>query len=394
MTTPVPSAEQLRIAVVGVRGIPGNYSGIESAVNELSPRLVDKGHKVTVFCMKSRYDRRPATHLGARLVYLPGVRSKHFEMFVHAGLGSMATLVDDYDVVHFHACGPALFAILPRMAGRASVCTLHGLDWQAPKWKSMAKNALKAGEWSACKLASRTIAVSRTQQEYLQAKYGTEVDFIPNGLPHAHHRKAGEFCEKHDLEHGEFILFVGRMTPGKNVHHLIEAFKAVDTKKKLVIAGGFSYTDSYERQIRALANNDPRIVFTGPVYGEELQELFSNAFLLVLPSLHEGMPIVVLESFAYAVPVLVSDIPENLDVVADSGRVFGLTFAVGSVEALADKLRYALRSPELMRAYADAGKKMAERRFSWDSIADRTIGVYREALSMRKGLRPEHRGEI
>src|SRR5690242_18914209 len=138
----MPHNQPFRIAMVGLRGVPANYGGIERAVEELGTRLVQAGHHVSVFCMGARYDERPATFRGMCLRYLPTLPGKHLEMLVHAALGSVSAMFDEFDIVHFHACGPALFACLPRLVGKAVVCTLHGQDWRAPKWSRYARTAL------------------------------------------------------------------------------------------------------------------------------------------------------------------------------------------------------------------------------------------------------------
>ena len=370
----------LRIAMVGLRGVPANYGGIERAVEEIGKRLVDVGHEVEVFCMSSHYASRPARWHGMRLRFLPSVRGKHLEMLAHAALGSAIAASEHFDVVHIHACGPALFALLPRLGGKPVVCTLHGQDWRAPKWGRSARASLKFGEAAACRWATRTTAVSRTYAQYLHDKYGVQVSYIPNGVDQLELRPLNRARSLFGLEPREYVVFVGRLTPGKNVHQLIEAFAAVDTKKKLVIVGGESNANGYTDFLRTLAARDPRVVLTGPLEGELLSEIFNNAFLFAFPTEHEGMPVALLEAMAYGVPTLVSDIPENIEVIEDGRSRCALTCEVGSVDALAAGLREALSAPEQLRELADRAHRLVGQ-FTWERTAALMLDVYDEVLS-------------
>ena len=320
----------LRIAMVGSRGVPAAYSGIERAIEEIGQRLVALGHEVTVFCMAARYDKRPATYRGMTLRYLPSIAGKHAEMLVHAALSSVVSTIGNYDVVHFHACGPALFAGIPRLSGKVTIATLHGRDWSASKWGRIASFGLRLGEWSACHLASKATCVSMASKADLKHRLGRDVECVPNGVLPASRRPLGEVAERFGLVPQGYITFVGRLTRNKNVHHLVEAFRGIETTKKLLILGGDTADPTYVRHLRSLAAGDDRIVFTGLVLGDTLVELCSNAYLFCLPTAHEGMSIALLESLAYGVPVLVSNIPANLEVIDGAGERCGLTFAVGS----------------------------------------------------------------
>jgi glycosyltransferase involved in cell wall biosynthesis len=315
------------------------------------------------------------------LRYLPAVRGKHLEMLAHAALGSsIAACSTGLDIVHVHACGPALFAWLPRLTGKAVVCTLHGQDWRAPKWSYFARAGLKAGERAACALATKTIVVSETYREHLRREYGADPVHIPNGVSLTKPLPLAAARVQFGLETNEYLVSVGRLTPGKNTHQLIEAFRSLPTSKRLVIVGGDANTGDYVAHLKSLAGSDGRIIFTGPLSGDLLTEVFSNAYMFVFPTEHEGMPVALLEALAYGVPALVSDIAPNLEVIRSGAGTCGLTFRTGSVVDLASAIARALDSPEEIARFRADGPALVERRYDWGSIAGRTLQVYLEAL--------------
>ena len=339
--------------MVGLRGVPSSYSGIERMVEELGKRLVEADHEVTIFCMRGRYKERPPAYGGMTLRYLPSLPGKHLEMLSHAAISTLAATFGTFDIVHFHACGPSLFAGVPRLLGKLTVVTLHGPDWKHTKWNRVASAVLRLGEWSACRLANRTISVSMAQRRNLKLRLGAEVDYIANAVPQLQYRPSNDAKAEYGLSSQNYIIFVGRLTSIKNVHHLVEAFRGLETDKKLVLVGGHSSDAAYADHIRMLAEADPRIIFTGEIFEKEiLATLYSNAYLFCLPSASEGQSVALLEAMSYGTPVLVSDIDANLEVITGKEGICGLTFPVGSAEKLRVRLHDALGMADNRRSAA------------------------------------------
>ena len=221
-------------------------------------------------------------------------------------------------MVHIHAEGPAFFTWLPKMFGKRVVVTVHGIDWQREKWQSgFGSKFIHQGEKNAVKYADEVIVLSKGVQDYFMETYGRETHFIPNGVNRPQIREAKLIRDNFGLEKDSYILFLGRLVPEKGIRYLVEAFKNVETDKKLVIAGGSSDTDSFMEELKELAKGDDRILFTGFVQGAMLDELYSNAYIYTLPSDLEGMPLSLLEAMSYGNCCLVSDIPECTEVVED-----------------------------------------------------------------------------
>jgi glycosyltransferase involved in cell wall biosynthesis len=368
----------LRIAVVGSRGVPAAYSGVERAVEELGARLTAAGHEVTVFCMAGRYAERPRTYRGMRLRYVPTLSGKHAEMLTHAAISSLAAALGQFDLVHFHACGPSLFCALPRLFGKSTIATLHGVDWRQQKWGRFAAAVLRLGEWSACRAANTVISVSAAGRDELRNRHGVPALCVSNAIACPGRRDPSAIVERWGLARGGYALFVGRLTAVKNLDLLIEAFREIATDKKLVIVGGEAGDPGHVSRLHAMAGSDRRIVFTGPVYDDTLAELYSNAALFCLPSASEGLSLALLEAMAYGLPSLVSAIPGNLELIEHGGRLHGISFPSGNLGALRAALAEALASPEALAELGESARNVVETHYSWDRAAEEMEGIYCE----------------
>ena len=279
-----------------------------------------------------------------------------------------------YDVVHIHAEGPAFFCWLPKLFHKRVIVTVHGIDWQREKWKSgFDSKFIHKGEKNAVKYADEIIVLSKGVQDYFEKIYGRKTVFIPNGVSNHIERKPQIIKNKFGLDKDEYILFLGRLVPEKGIKYLIEAFKQVDTEKKLVIAGGSSDTSEFENEMKEIAKEDKRILFTGFVQGQELEELYSNAYVYALPSDLEGMPLSLLEAMSYGNCCLVSDIPECAEVVEDKA----LIFKKADVKDLQSKLQDACDHSEKVDAHKKQAADFICSKYNWDEIVQATLKLYR-----------------
>ena len=289
--------EKLSIAMFGQKRIPSREGGVEIVVEELCTRMVAQGHNVTCYnrgghhVSGSEYDsKRLKEYKGIKLKTVPTIEKKGLAAVSSSFFAALCCAFGKYDIVHIHAEGPAFFAWLPKMFGKKVIVTIHGLDWQREKWKSgFGSKFIHQGEKNAVKYADEIIVLSKGVQDYFEKTYGRKTVFIPNGVSNHIEREPQIIKNKFGLGKDEYILFLGRLVPEKGIKYLIEAFKQVDTEKKLVIAGGSSDTSEFENEMKELAKEDKRILFTGFVQGQELEELYSNAYVYVLPSDLEGM---------------------------------------------------------------------------------------------------------
>ncbi len=372
----VPAAalqkQMLRVAFIGGRGLISKYSGIETYYEEVGKRLTAMGHQVTVYC-RTYFTPPGKEHNGIQVVRLPTIRSKHLETLVHTFLSTLHVLVRPCDVVHYHALGPALFSFIPRLAGKKTVVTVQGLDWQRKKWGRIASAVLRLGERAAVGLPTHTMVVSQALQTHYRARYGAETSYVPNGGVLREQRLPDKILDW-GLEPGRYILFLGRFSPEKGCHLLVEAYKKLDTDVKLVMAGASSYCDDYSRRLRTHAND--RIKILDWVSGEALDELLTNAMIFVLPSDLEGLSLALLDAMGAGLCVLSSDVPENREAVEDSG----FTFRRGDVADLADRLRFLIANPAVREAAGQAAKCRIREHYQWTQIAAEVERVYFQML--------------
>ncbi len=367
----------VRVAFIGGRGVVSKYSGIESYYEQAGHELARLGHEVTVYC-RSYFTPPINTHNGMRVRRLPTIRSKHLETVVHTLLSTAHAMASDYDVIHYHCLGPALFSFLPRLAGKKTVVTVQGLDWQRGKWGRIASRVLRWGEAAAVSSPDATMVVSRTLQQHYRQRYKRDTIYVPNGAKLAPQRLPRKLIEW-DLLADKYVLYLGRFSPEKNCHLLIEAFESLHTGMKLVLAGGSSHSDAYAEGLRR--HESDRIRFLPWVSGSDLEELLSNAALFVLPSEIEGLSLALLDAMAAGVCVLTSDIPENNEVVEGAG----FTFHRGDQADLERMLDLLIRNPELRRQSAARERERIQGQYLWPEIARSIENAYYNVLGWTAG---------
>jgi glycosyltransferase involved in cell wall biosynthesis len=377
----------LKIAMIGQRGVPASFGGVERHVEELGARLAEQGHEVVVFCRHGYSEDEPTTYRGMELVHVRTVDSKHLESIVASATSTLGTIGRDFDVVHFHAVGPGLFAPFVRLLTRARVVqTIHGLDGERAKWGRLASVLLRFGTWLSAKVPHATIVVSKALQEAYRERYGSETVYIANGTPEAEPREASAITERWGLTKGSYVVAVGRLVPEKAPEQLLAAFADVPGEVRLVLAGGSSHTDEYVADLEARAAADPRVIMAGYVYGTVLEELYANAAVFVLPSLLEGLPLTLLEAASYGCSIVASDIPPHLEVIGASGPG-ARVFPAGDVHQLTKAITEALQAPpDEERAGAVALSERVRRTYSWDTAAADTDAVYRQVQGRRSVL--------
>ena len=374
-----PNRKLLNIAMLGHKRIPSREGGIEIVVEELSTRMVKLGHQVTCY-------NRNGHHVsgfefdGKCLNEYKGVQLKSVRTIDKKGLAAMTaslsaavkTAFGKYDIVHFHAEGPCAMLWLPKLFGKRCIATVHGIDWQRAKWGGFDSKYIKFGEKVAVKYADEIIVLSKGIQKYFKDTYGRETVFIPNGVDRAEVREPQLIKDVFGLDKNSYILFLGRIVPEKGIAYLIEAFKKLKTDKKLVIAGGSSDTDAFMQEIKRMARGNDRIIFTGFVQGQLLEELYSNNFVYVLPSDLEGMPLSLLEAMSYGSCCVVSDIAECVEVVEDKAVIFHK----GSVEELRNTLQELINNEGRVNEYKSSASDFICSKYNWDNVVDKTIELY------------------
>ena len=372
------SSKKMAIAMFGQKRL-SREGGIEIVVKELCTRMAKNGYTVTCYNRSghhvsgAEYDKK-TEYEGINQKCVPTIEKKGLAAVSSSFFAALYSAFGKYNVVHIHAEGPAFFSWLPKLLGKRVIVTVHGLDWQREKWKSgFGSKFIKQGEKNAVKYADEIIVLSKGVHDYFRNQYGRETRFIPNGVNRPEIRKAELITDKFGLTKDSYILFLGRLVPEKGIRYLIEAFKNVKTEKKLVIAGGSSDTDSFMKELKELAKDDKRIIFTGFVQGQMLEELYSNAYIYTLPSDLEGMPLSLLEAMSYGNCCLVSDIQECTEVVEDKA----LIFKKSNVQDLQNKLQEACdRAEKIMELKQQAADYICKK-YNWDDVVEETLKLYK-----------------
>jgi glycosyltransferase involved in cell wall biosynthesis len=372
-----------RIAFIGQRGVPATIGGIEHHVEEIGSRLVDRGHDVTIYARANYTASRITEYRGMRVRYIPTAPTKHLEALVHSGFSTGVAMLpggDRADILHYHAIGPSVFTPIPRaLTRRGVVLTIHGLDYERDKWGLGARTALKTAGWISARVPHAIITVSKNLAAFYLQRYGRVAHYIPNGVAPPVCHTPHLITERFGLQGGDYVLFLGRLVPEKAPDLLVRAFRNVDTTARLVIAGGSSFTDQYVHELEVLAARDPRVLLVGPVHGELLQELYTNAAMFVLPSRLEGLALTLLEAASYRLPLVVSDIPPNREVIGEDGPG-GRMFASGDERGLTAALAVTLADLSTARAGA---KRLGDRvvgEYDWDAATTATEVVYEQVL--------------
>ena len=372
------SSKKMAIAMFGQKRL-SREGGIEIVVKELCTRMAKNGYTVTCYNRSghhvsgAEYDKK-TEYEGINQKCVPTIEKKGLAAVSSSFFAALYSAFGKYNVVHIHAEGPAFFSWLPKLLGKRVIVTVHGLDWQREKWKSgFGSKFIKQGEKNAVKYADEIIVLSKGVHDYFRNQYGRETRFIPNGVNRPEIRKAELITDRFGLTKDSYILFLGRLVPEKGIRYLIEAFKNVKTDKKLVIAGGSSDTDSFMKELKELAKDDKRIIFTGFVQGQMLEELYSNAYIYTLPSDLEGMPLSLLEAMSYGNCCLVSDIQECTEVVEDKA----LIFKKSNVQDLQNKLQEACDRAEKVMELKQQAADYICKKYNWDDVVEETLKLYK-----------------
>lgn len=365
----------MKIAMIGHKRIPSREGGVEQVVEALAVRMAIAGHKVYAYNRRASHKAKRKSYKGVQLITVPTIEKKSLNAIIYAFFATVHALFCHYDVIHFHAEGPCAFIWLPKLFGIRTVATIHGLDWQRAKWGGFATRFLKYAEKTAAKYADEIIVLSPQVAEYFEKTYHRKTICIPNGVDAAQPMPPKVITQKYGLQGQDYLLFLARIVPEKGLHYLIEAYKRTDCPYKLVIAGGSSHTNDYYEQIRRSCEGDPNIIMTGFVQGRELEELFSNCYLYILPSDVEGMPVSLLEAMSYGAQCLVSDIPENVNVTGEYSEIF----SKGNVLELAEKLNTLTGSKHSFSHTSEEIAAYVTNKYRWDDVVEQTLQLYGRA---------------
>ena len=378
----------MKVAMIGHKVVPSRRGGIENVLTSLCPLLVELGVDVT--CYNRSTDKVENEFVGTtqnkkyRNVKLKNawtLEIRGISAMIASFTAAISATFSDYDILHFHAEGPCAAMWIPKMFGKRCVATVHGLDWQREKWgHGFASKYIKFGERVMVKLADEIIVLSESAADYFKKTYNRETVLIHNGIDKPEKKDAKIITELYGVKKDEYVCIVSRLTAEKGVHYLIDAYNNIKTDKKLIIAGDTSDTDEYVEMIKQKASGNPNIIFTGFISGDTLKEIYSNAYVVTLPSDIEGMSLSLLEALAYGNAVLCSDIPENVLVTEDKA----MHFHKSDVADLTEKLQMMCDNKEIVENFRNGVDEFILNKYSWSDVAQATNQLYTKVLNSRK----------
>jgi glycosyltransferase involved in cell wall biosynthesis len=369
----------MRIAITGFRGIPASYGGFETFVEELAPRLVQKGHEVTVYARSHVIDYREKYYRGVKLVRLPTIRHKYLDTVAHTFLSVIHCVFQTYDVILMVNAANSPFALIPRLSGKKVVLNVDGIERMRKKWNWLGKMYYLAGEFLATKLPNRIVSDAMVMKKYYLDKYHKNSTMIPYGATIGR-TSSHKSLQRFNLDTKKYILYVSRLEPENNAHIVIEAFKRVNTEKKLVILGDAPYADAYKKRLKQIASTDDRIIFTGFVFGEGYKEFQSHAYCYIQATEVGGTHPALVEAMAFGNCVVVNGTPENIEVVGDAGFVY----KKNDVESLRDRLQFLIDHEDMCVNFGQKAQERARQKYSWEMVVDEYENLFLETV--RKDL--------
>ena len=359
----------MRIAIAGVRGVPGRYSGFETSAEETARRMQHLGHQVTVYCRSRQANGEPAEYAGIKLIHLKVVRFSSLETIIHSitvGL-HVALRGRDVDVVHMYNAASAFGGLIVRLAGKPLIMTLDGVEWEREKWGRFARLIWKASTWLAVKISNSVVCDSQTVKNIFEEKYRTTIQYIPYGAKRI--ENTSDFYTRYGLERSRYFIFVGRLVPEKGVDVLLDAYASAGTALPLIIVGDNDHDAEYVASLRSRARGDVR--FLGYRYGEEYESLLVNSRAYISASKLEGTSPSLLAAMGARVCCLVRAIPENKETGADAILYFD-----GTIADLAEKLRKTAENTDVLNEYASKGYERVTSHYNWDFVTEEYLRAY------------------
>lgn len=351
---------------MGTRGIPANYGGFETFAEELSTRLVERGHDVTVYG-RSHHVTEKSPYRGVRLVVLPTIQHKYFDTVAHAGLSVLHGLRERYDVILMCNGANAPFAWAPRLVGTKVSINVDGIERQRKKWGAVGRAYYRMCEKLSTIVPDVMISDAGVIRDYYLDEYGKDSVMIPYGTP-VGREPMPEVVRSLGLEPEKYVLYVSRLEPENNAHQVVEAFEGVETDLQLAIVGGAPYATDYIKKLHS--TKDPRIKFLGFVYGEGYRALQQSAYAYVQATEVGGTHPALIEAMGYGNCVLAKATPENREVLGGSG------FLYEDVAQLRAQLQELACNPELRKPAQETAMARAGR-YSWEAVTDQYEALFR-----------------
>ncbi len=359
----------MKIAILGSRGIPASYGGLETSIQETTVRFVQMGIDTTVYCRRNHYKDKISNYESVKLIYLPSIKTKHFDTITHTLLSVIHSIFKKFDIISIYGVGNSIFLPFYRLMGIPVIINVDGADWKRKKWGKFAQWFLKTSRFIAVRFSNYYIVDNELLASEYTNKYGKKAIYIPYGAQSDIHYNP-EVLNKYELIANGYIIFVGRFVKEKGIDFLVKNFERTITDRKLVIVGGNALDKEYEQEIKR--TKDGRIIFTGFLYGNDYESLLKCASFYVSCSFLEGTSPSLLSAMAINGFALVSDLEENLEVLKGTCA----TFKTGNSNDFRTKLNYYLNNPEVIEIERVKTKELFNKYYNWEKITKQYTDLF------------------
>lgn len=367
----------LRIAILGTRGIPGNYGGFETFAEELSIRLTDRGHAVTVYCRRGNVPGNPASHRGVSLVYLPAVRHKALETLSHTYLSALHAAMRQFDIVYVCNSANAPICYIPLIRGQTTVLNVDGLEWRRAKWGPTAKRYYRWAAGLAARMPIEVVTDADVIRRYYRGVYSRDTTCIAYGTKLYSRGYGIERLAAMDLDPERYLLYVSRLEPENNALLVVEAYAKIATSVPLVVVGDAPYAHDYIARVKEAA--DRRVVFLGYRFGEDYHALQANALAYIQATEVGGTHPALVEALGHQNAVVVHDVPEHREVVRNAGLYFDYHDPID----LARRLSQLMADPSLISDLRERAARRVQQAYSWDAVTTEYEELFTELVARR-----------
>jgi hypothetical protein len=354
-----------RIAFAGTRGLPANYGGFETAVDEITRRFVKAGYACDVFCRHSYSKSMPIEHQGRRLIYMRGAASPRLETFASAVQTGWYLFKHRHQYDHVFWFNNANFPgiLLGLIAGIPTTINTDGLEWKRRKWSLPFKAYYFFASWMICRIAPRLIADSIGIQNYYRSVFRRKTFLISYGIPdpiNVPDSEQTEILSQFNLQAGKYFLQITRFEPdnlpleiaqhfkNSNLYEQGYQFVAVGLRNETPYALMLKKKSEQQTGISVIpATYDPKILFT----------LRSNCFAYIHGNTVGGTNPALLEAMAVCPRILAIDVTFSHEILGGAGLYF-------SINKLANTFQLSIDLPD----QSEVLKKRVSC-YDWNSVA-------------------------
>lgn len=377
----------MKIAIIGIRGIPFVYSGFEAFSEQFAYKMTKKNHQLTVYCRSNYFKNRITNYKGISLVYLPTIKSKSWETLIHSFLSTIHACFSHYDIVYYLGVASTVFSLIPRFFGIKTVVNIDGLDWKREKWSFFGKIFLLLSEWLSLFFPSKTITDSFFIKNYYKNKYHKEIDCIPYGYFQTKSKK-NQLLKNFKLKKQEYFIWVGRIVPDNHLEEAVNAFIKLKTKLKLLVVGDNLYQSAYQNKINKISNQRAglRIIFTGFLNHDDCVYLMKNSFAYIETKRSGGTHPSLIDAMASGCLIISNNHPANQSIIRQAGFYYDRNHHAAKNLFLLLKKIISTNKTSLSKKRSIV-KKIAKKNYQWNKIIKQYEDMFYSILDTKKSIR-------